>query len=179
MKASTLEYCPYGFFFVLTHLFCEFSRFIEGYHYDWHFREMVFQTFFFFSVFGRGCIMQSCSYQPFLLVFRISRTGPVLSPKIWVSLARKQTPPSKKGSTNKTPGAASLTLQFNSAIRGMKPFFFLATGTGRTRKVRLNGHRTEPVNPTRWGPKDLHFCSQVRLLKCLKLKEERQIKHGP
>lgn len=86
-----------------------------------------------------------------------------------VSLVRKQTH-EQKGKHNKTQ--VQPALPYNSTwcyTWYFQPFFFFCHGTGRTRKVR----ERSPGNwcQTRWGPKDLHFCSQVRLLKCLKLKE--------
>ena len=137
-EALTLEYCPYGFFLVLTHLFLQiFKVYWRLLAYDWHFREMVFQTIFFLFLGGDA----SCSYRPFLLVFRISRTGPVLSPKICgnglstkVSMARKRLSQAKK-EAQQGPGAASLTLQFNKCYTWYETVFFWPRH-GRTRKVR-------------------------------------------
>lgn len=149
-------------------------------------RDGVPNHFFLFLGGDASCSHAATSH--FCWCFEFQEQDRFLSPKksaeSWpirtkVSMARKQTPQSKKGSTNKTQVQPALPDNSTSAIRGMKPFFFFGppapVGLGKFE----NGHRTEPVNRTRWGPKDLHFCSQVRLLKCLKLKEERQIKHGP
>ena len=88
------------FFLVLTHLFCEFSRFIEGYHYDWHFREMVFQTFFFFFCFWEGmhhAVMQLPAISAGVSNFK-DRTG-FKSQNL--SFAGKETDPTKQKGKHK------------------------------------------------------------------------------
>lgn len=117
---------------------------------------MVFQTIFFLFLGGDA----SCSHAAtshFCWCFEFQEQDRFLSPKksaeSWpirtkVSMARKQTPRAKK-EAQQDPGAASFTLQFNSAIRGNETvFLFLATAPVGLGKFE-NGHRTEPVNPTR------------------------------
>ena len=95
---------------------------------------------------------------PFLLVFRISRTtDPVLSPKICGKLAypnesfawQGNRPHQAKREAQTRPRCSQPYLTIQQCYTWYETVFFFGHGTSRTRKVRLNGHRTEPVNPTR------------------------------
>ena len=127
------------FFLILTSRFCDFFQGLLKAITMIGTSESFGVPNHFFSVFGRGCIMQSCSYQPFLLVFRISRTGPVLSPKICGnSLSERKLrwqgniPHKQKGKHKQDPRCSQpyLTIQQCMLYVVCCRFFFLVTARG-------------------------------------------------